>query len=155
MGKKELGKKIRAIRLSKGMKAKDLAEHAKISASYLSEVEQGASAISGERLLRIAKELDVSVSFLMESDEDSPDSDIKIPQELAAAAEQLNLPYKTILALLEGPHSLFARRSREPEQKWRRKIGSNTMKSQTILNGQYGVAVTRRHCGTDAEREDP
>lgn len=118
MDKKDLGKKVRAIRLSKGMKAKDLARDAKISASYLSEVEKGASAISGERLLRIAKALDVSVGFLMEGDGDPSDSDVRIPQELAAAAEQLNLPYKTILALLEGHQSLFARRSREPERKW-------------------------------------
>ena len=119
MDKKDLGKRIRAIRLSKGMKAKDLAREAKISASYLSEVEKGVSAISGERLLRIAEGLDVSVGFLMGSDDESPSSDVRIPQELAAAAEQLNLPYRTVLALLEGHQSLFARRSREPEQKWR------------------------------------
>ena len=120
MDKITLGKRIKSTRLSKGYKAKQLAEKAKISASYLSEVEKGVSAISGERLLKIAKALEVSIGFLMDDgDLADPNSDVRIPRELARAAEELNLPYNTVLSLLEGHNSLFARRSSSSAKKWK------------------------------------
>ena len=118
MDKKKLGKRIKSVRLSKEIKAKDLAKDAKISASYLSEVENGLATISGERLLRIAKELGVTLGFLMEEEVPESASHVKIPNELAKAAEGLNLPYNTVLALLEGHNSLFARRASTKEREW-------------------------------------
>ena len=120
MDKITLGKRIKSTRLSKGLKAKELAKKAEISASYLSEVEKGISAISGERLLKIAKALEVSISFLMEEEavDAGSKSDVRIPHALAKAGEELNLPFNSILALLEGHQSLFARRSSSQEKEW-------------------------------------
>jgi transcriptional regulator with XRE-family HTH domain len=116
----ELGKRIKATRLSRNMTAKELALHAEISPSYLSEVERGASAIAGEKLLRIARYLRVSLSFLLEGggDPSQRTDEVRIPTALAEAAEQLKLSYSATVRLLQGRQSLAARRSSTAEKPW-------------------------------------
>jgi transcriptional regulator with XRE-family HTH domain len=102
------------------MTAKELAAHADISPSYLSEVERGASAIAGEKLFRISRHLRVSLSFLLEGrgDPSQRTDEIRIPTALAEAAEQLKLSYSTTVRLLQGKQSLAARRSSIADKVW-------------------------------------
>ena len=116
----ELGKRIKAIRQSRNMTAKELASRAGISASYLSEVERGASAIAGEKLLRIARHLGVTLAYLLEGQGDPNEStdEVRIPAALAEAAERLNLSYFATVRLLQGRQSLVARRSSSKDEPW-------------------------------------
>jgi transcriptional regulator with XRE-family HTH domain len=95
-----------------------LAEFAGISPGYLSEVERGSSAPSGEKLARIASELGVSTDYLL-TGVTSTTAPVQVPAGLAAAAEQLNLTYAQTMRLLAGKRSLVARRSSgEQEDDW-------------------------------------
>lgn len=116
----DLGRRIKATRLAKGMTGKELALRAYISPSYLSEVERGASAISSEKLLRIARYLQVGLRFLLEGHPEpvGADDGVRIPAALAEAAEQIKLSYSATVRLLQGYQSLIARRSSSEEKKW-------------------------------------
>jgi hypothetical protein len=93
---------------------------AKISAPYLSEIERGLSEASGEKLLRIATSLGVSVQTLLEGSppEGRAVNGVTIPITLAQAAEQLKLSYKDTVRLLGGRQSLVARRASGGEEDW-------------------------------------
>jgi transcriptional regulator with XRE-family HTH domain len=106
------------MRASKGVTGQRLADSAKISPAYLSEVERGLSEVSGEKLLRIATSLGVSVQSLLEGTPPGSTNDVVVPSALAEAAEQLKLTYKNTVRLLQGKHSLMARRSATGEQEW-------------------------------------
>jgi transcriptional regulator with XRE-family HTH domain len=105
------------------MNAKQLAEKAGISASYLSEVENGESAISSEKLLKIARTLRVTMRFLLEGGDEEEQlvkAEIRIPAALSELAEELNLSYSQTFRLLLGRQSLIARRSSNSQQEWGR-----------------------------------
>ena len=115
----EVGKRIKAIRQARGMTVQQLATAAGMSPGYLSEVERGLSAISFEKLVRIAEKLHVTTDFLNDGDGSPEESDsIRIPVALSTAAEQLGLSYRSTVRLLEGRQSLFARRSSSQELEW-------------------------------------
>ncbi|MEI3614040.1 helix-turn-helix domain-containing protein [Pseudogracilibacillus sp. SO30301A] len=57
-----IGKRIKNIRLSKGMNASQLANKAFISQSYLSDIEAGRTAPSLDKLFTICEALDISLS---------------------------------------------------------------------------------------------
>lgn len=57
-----IGKRIKNIRLSKGLIASQLANKAFISQSYLSDIESGRTAPSLDKLFTICKALDISLS---------------------------------------------------------------------------------------------
>lgn len=61
-----LGSVVRSIRTRRGMRLKDLAEASGLSASFLSQVEQGQSDISVGRLIRLAQALNVHMTDLVE-----------------------------------------------------------------------------------------
>jgi len=117
----EVGRRIRTARMSKGITGQKLALMARISPAYLSEVERGLSEVSGEKLLRIATSLRVSVQALLEGSrgEGEPGEGVTIPPALDQAAERLNLSYKDTVHLLQGRHSLVARRSQGGEEEWK------------------------------------
>lgn len=69
-----VGKKIKEIRLSKGLSISKLAEIIGISKGYLSDIEKGAKTNPSTELLeRIANALDVTVSDLFEKSTDEND----------------------------------------------------------------------------------
>jgi len=114
----EIGRRIRVLRKSRDLSIQRLAELAGISPGYLSEVERGSSAPSGEKLARIASELGVSTDYLL-TGVTSTTAPVQVPAGLAAAAEQLNLTYAQTIRLLAGKRSLVARRSSgEQEDDW-------------------------------------
>ncbi len=64
-----LGEKIKKTRNEKGFSLRDLAAMVDLSASFLSQIEQGKASPSIENLKKIANCLDVRVSYLIEDDE--------------------------------------------------------------------------------------
>lgn len=83
-----LGNVIRAIRTSKGMLLKDLARESGLSASFLSQVEQGQSDISVGRLMRVAQTLQVRITDLVELPEPSA-------RPIVRAANRVSVPTHT------------------------------------------------------------
>lgn len=62
-----VGKNIRACRIDAGMTLEKLAEKADLSWPYLSEIERGRENISLDKLARLAKALNVTLSRLVEN----------------------------------------------------------------------------------------
>lgn len=111
--RKELGLRIRRLRGQKGLTAKALAKMAGLSASYLSEVEKGISAISTEKLQRIAKELGLTLDQLVSRSEPTPQAAgnvMQIPLALSQAAEELDLTFNQMKRLFGAGTSLVAAR---------------------------------------------
>jgi transcriptional regulator with XRE-family HTH domain len=107
------GDRIRAIREARGKTQDQLAEDAKISKGFLSEVENNKRNISSENLLRIANVLGASVDYLLrgETKEHTHRQPVVIPPEMSQAAEELGLSYAQTLETLEAHNSVVARRS--------------------------------------------
>ena len=61
----ELGKRMSAIRLQRGMTQENVAEAANISIPYYSQIENGAKSISAFYLASIAKALNVSADYIL------------------------------------------------------------------------------------------
>ena len=65
-----IGEKLKKSRNDKGMSLRELATKVELSASFLSQIEQGKASPSIENLKKIAHTLDVRVSYLIEDEED-------------------------------------------------------------------------------------
>jgi len=91
-----------------------------MSPGYLSEVERGRSAISGEKLVRLAEELGVTTDYLLSGrGEIAMGSGIRIPTGLSEAAKYLDLTYEQTIRLLAGKASLVAaRRPNSGDPEW-------------------------------------
>ena len=62
---KELGERIRAVRIKKGMSQVELAEVCNLSVPYVSDIERGKKCFSVEMLYRISDALQVSTDWLL------------------------------------------------------------------------------------------
>ena len=107
------GDRIRAVREKRGLTQDQLADKAKISTGFLSDVENNKRNISSENLLKIANALGASADYLLRGEtrdiiERQP---VVIPPELSQAAEDLGLTYAQTLAALDAHNSVVARRS--------------------------------------------
>jgi len=71
-----LGEKIKKCRKDKGYSLRLLASKVNLSASFLSQIEQSKASPSIENLKKIANELDVRVSSLIEEDDEKKDTDV-------------------------------------------------------------------------------
>ena len=109
-----VGRRLRRIREERGLTLDELAARSAVSKSFLWEVEQDKSGISGERLLRVANALGASLDYLLRG-EPVPESYrapvVEIPGELSELADELGLSHRQTLALLEINQSILARRS--------------------------------------------
>ncbi|MDE0077125.1 MAG: helix-turn-helix transcriptional regulator [Chloroflexota bacterium] len=114
----ELGLRIRHVRLAKNLTIKELAQEVGMSAGYLSEVERGGSALSGEKLAAIASRLALSIDYFLTGVRvaDQDHAETIIPAGLAQAAKSLNLTYVETSKLLAGKQSLVARRGPEDDE---------------------------------------
>lgn len=65
-----IGEKLKKSRNEKGMSLRELAAKVELSASFLSQIEQGKTSPSIENLKKIANTLDVRVSYLIEDEEE-------------------------------------------------------------------------------------
>ena len=107
------GERIKELREKLGWTQEKLADEAKISKGFLSEVESRGKNISLDLLLRIATALGASVGYLATGEGAQPGEKrpVVIPSELSEAAEQLHLTYPETLDLLEAYSAVVARRS--------------------------------------------
>jgi transcriptional regulator with XRE-family HTH domain len=107
------GDRIRAIREKRGLTQDQLADKAKISTGFLSDVENGKRNVSSENLLKIANALGASADYLLrgETRETNQRQPVVIPPELSEAAGDLGLSYTQTLETLEAHNSVVARRS--------------------------------------------
>lgn len=114
-----MAQRIRGLRRARNLSIQRLADAAAMSAGYLSEVERAHSAISGEKLARLAQELGVSADYLLSGRTPrAGESAIQIPQGLSQAAEVLDLTFAQTIRLLAGKESLVAHRSAKADQEW-------------------------------------
>ncbi|MDQ3749451.1 MAG: helix-turn-helix domain-containing protein [Acidobacteriota bacterium] len=107
------GDRIKEIREKKGMTQEQLAEKAKLSKGFLSDVENNKKNISSQFLLKIANALGASVDYLLlgESKKNIAREAVVIPPSLSEAAEELQLSYSETLEILNAHNSVVARRS--------------------------------------------
>ncbi len=114
------GDRIREIREARGMTQDQLAERAKISKGFLSDVENNKRNISSEYLLRIANALGASIDYLLrgETREVGREEPVVIPPELSQFAEEQKLRYAETLELLEAHRSVIGRRSNRPAKRF-------------------------------------
>lgn len=108
-----VGERIRQVREAKGWTQEKLADEARISKGFLSDVENHGKNLSLDLLLRVATALNASVGYLATGEGNQPGErkPVVIPPELSEAAEQLHLTFPETLDLLEVYNSVIARRS--------------------------------------------
>lgn len=68
---KQIGERIKKSRNDKGLSLRELATKVELSASFLSQIEQGKASPSIENLKKIANSLDVKVSYLIDDEDDT------------------------------------------------------------------------------------
>jgi len=110
------GDRIKDARDAMGWTQDQLAEKARISKSFLSDVENNNRGISAEYALKIADALAISLDYLMRGEQGKEEvarQPIQIPPELSRAAEELHLTYSETLMLLEARNAVVARRSNQ------------------------------------------
>ncbi|SHN51962.1 helix-turn-helix domain-containing protein [Desulfovibrio litoralis] len=82
-----LGKRIRALRISRDLSQEQLAERSGMSAKYLGEVERGVGNISIELLTNLASELGITITEIVDYDhEQSPQ---QLTEEIISMVKQL------------------------------------------------------------------
>lgn len=111
-----IGDRIREIRDRRGWTQDRLAQEAKISKGFLSEVENNKTNISTDYVMRIASVLGSSLDYLLKGEsgrEERERTPVTIPRSLSEAAEQLRLSYGETLTLLEAHQAVVARRAAE------------------------------------------
>ena len=122
-----VGQRINYVRTQQGLTLERLAQQAGLSKSFLWEVEQDRSGISGKRLLQVADALSASIEYLLRGgstvETEKPRS-IEIPTELSEVAQELGLSYQQTLALLQVDRTIVAYRSgklrgRKNKEDWR------------------------------------
>jgi len=110
---KKVGVRIKQIRMEMGWTQEKLARKADLSKSFMSDIENGKTRVSGDNLLKIAEALGASLDYLMkgnsESKKDNPEP-IEIPMDLSQAAEELELSFRDTKMLLQVNNSILARR---------------------------------------------
>jgi transcriptional regulator with XRE-family HTH domain len=109
-----VGERIRYILKQKEWTQDKLSQETGLSKSFLSEVINDRTNISGENLLKVAEALNTTLDYLMKgsSQEKFIESKvIEIPKPLDELAEEEHLSYVKVIRLLEADSSLQARRS--------------------------------------------
>ena len=71
-----IGERIKKSRNEKGLSLRELASKVDLSASFLSQIEQGKASPSIENLKKIATSLDVKVSYLIEDEEETRNMEV-------------------------------------------------------------------------------
>ncbi len=108
------GERIRELRDRRGWTQEKLAHEAGVSKGFLSDVESNKRNISSEYVLRIANALGASLDYLLRGEPGAREAEmepVRIPPELSAAAQELELTYTQTLTLLDAHRSVVARRS--------------------------------------------
>ena len=112
-----VGQRINYIRKEMGLTLEALASRSGLSKSFIWEVEQDRSGISGSRLLQVADALNASVEYLLRggSPEEYEPPSIEVPRSLDEFAEEEGLTYRQTMTLLAIEQSIVARRGGSPQ----------------------------------------
>ena len=108
-----VGRRINCVRTQQGLTLERLAQQAGVSKSFLWEVEQDRSGISGNRLLHVADALNASIEYLLRGGSTAKSEEprsIEIPTELSEVAQELGLSYQQTLILLQVDRTIVAHR---------------------------------------------
>jgi len=107
-----VGERIRTRREELGWKQDELVNKAGISKSFLSDLENGKRNVGADKLLDIARALNVSLDFLMtgKASKDKP-KEVSIPSSLAIFAAEERLSLRQTLMLLDMQKQIVAHRS--------------------------------------------
>ena len=112
-----VGQRISYIRNELGFTLEALANRSGLSKSFIWEVEQDRSGISGSRLLQLADALNASVEFLLRGGPTPKEYDppsIEVPRSLGELAEEEGMTYRQTMTLLAIEQSIVARRGGGP-----------------------------------------
>jgi transcriptional regulator with XRE-family HTH domain len=112
-----LGARVAALRDQRGFKQQELAKHADLSVTFLSEVENDHRKPGADALLRLADALETTLDYLVKGElpQTSMRKPMVIPSELAAYAEELDMSLQEALQLLSARDMVVARRSGSAE----------------------------------------
>ncbi len=110
-----LGRRVAKLREELRWTQKKLADQAKISVTFLSELENDRRMPGAEIVLRLAEVLGVSVDYLLTGrlDVRPPAQPLVIPAELQQAAEERHWTVAETVDLLKADQIVIARRGRE------------------------------------------
>jgi len=112
-----LGDRVRQLRKRLNWTQDQLATTAKVSKSFISEVESGASQPRGPVLVKIAAALRASIDYLMTGREPAAQAakPVEIPSELASFAKRRGVPYPHVELLLDFHNSVVGMRRDQPD----------------------------------------
>ena len=109
-----VGERIRQRRQRLGYTQERLAQVARLSKGFVSEIESGNRNVSAENLLRIAYALGVSLDYLMKGGAETAPGNlpkgIQFPASFALFAKEENLPFDVACAVLEAKLQIIANR---------------------------------------------
>ncbi len=112
-----VGERIKKRRMELGWTQERLAQEARLSKGFLSDIENGKRNVSADTLLAIATALAVSMDFLMKGGKPSvAEGDVQIPGSLSALARSANLSFGQALTLLEMRRQIVAHRTSSKSQ---------------------------------------
>src|SRR5438105_5765508 len=108
-----LGERIKKRRTDLGWTQEVLAQKAGISKGFLSDLENNKRNISADTLLDVAKELGLSLDYLMTGADGDPamKERFDFPPALADFAKRQNLSFPHMLMLLQMRRQILANRS--------------------------------------------
>lgn len=121
---KQMGERIRSLRLKKGLTQEELGEKAQLHYTYIGQVERGEKTPSLKTLQRLVKALDTQLEYLLE-----PGSEYETNPEKADFLEQLNcllkkrsagevsLVVRVVKTILEELDQLRASEGQRPGEK--------------------------------------
>lgn len=112
-----VGERIKSRRDELDWTQDDLAGKAKISKSFLSDLENGKRNVGADKLLDIARALSLSLDYLMTGKNakkkatEASEKEVQIPKALAEFAGDEGLSFRQAIALLEMQNQIIAHRS--------------------------------------------
>lgn len=128
--KQLVGERIKKRRVELGWTQDVLAEKAGISNSFLSDLENGKRSVGADKLLDIARVLNLSLDYLMSGEDvEAPKSDVQIPSSLAKFAAEEGLSFRQTLMLLDMQKQIVAHRSAGRRMAWRRWTGGSSTRA--------------------------
>lgn len=109
-----IGERIKEVRERLGWTQERLAEEARLSKGFLSDVENNKRDISSTNVLKIANAMGASLEYLMRGEpagQEERREPIQFPPSLSEAAMKYRWSYRQALTLLKAHNSVVAQRS--------------------------------------------
>lgn len=109
-----IGDRIKERRVALGWTQDQLAQRARLSKSFLSDLENNKRGVGAETLHGIARALGVGIDELMTGRLPAKSApDVRVPASLSAFAFSAQLSFRQVLALLDMQRQIIAHRSHD------------------------------------------